>query len=175
VIPICTVFTINSTLISFYWFGTFPTRIFYWTRISWNDNLFSVDGYKVQRRDRNQYGGGLLTFIRPDFPSSRKQSLESETIETPCHEVYIVPKGVDVQVCCHELFGIRSLDISKVFKRVFVYIYTGSNSGCVWFILYIFNIKKGVAKNMQNTVCTEYGGGLLTLIRPDFPSSRKNL
>jgi hypothetical protein len=34
VIPICTVFTINSTLISFYMFGTFPTRIFYWTRIS---------------------------------------------------------------------------------------------------------------------------------------------
>jgi hypothetical protein len=31
---------------------------------SFNDNLFSVDGYKVQRRDRNQYGGGLLTFIR---------------------------------------------------------------------------------------------------------------
>ena len=56
---------------------------------SFNDNLFSVDGYKVQRRDRNQYGGGLLTFIRSDFPSSRKQSLESETIETLCYEVYI--------------------------------------------------------------------------------------
>ena len=56
---------------------------------SFNDNLFSVDGYKVQRRDRNQYGGGLLTFIRSDFPSSRKQSLESEKIETLCHEVYI--------------------------------------------------------------------------------------
>jgi hypothetical protein len=47
-----------------------------------NDNLFSVDGYKVQRRDMNQYGGGLLTFIRSHFPSSRKQSLKSETIET---------------------------------------------------------------------------------------------
>jgi hypothetical protein len=56
---------------------------------SFNDNLFSVNGYKVQRRDRNQYGSGLLTVIRSDFPSSRKQSLESETIETLCHEVYI--------------------------------------------------------------------------------------
>jgi exonuclease III len=56
---------------------------------SFNDNLFSVNGYKVQRRDRNQYGRGLLTVIRSDFPSSRKQSLESETIETLCHEVYI--------------------------------------------------------------------------------------
>ena len=27
---------------------------------SFNDNLFSVDGYKVQRRDRNQYGGAYL-------------------------------------------------------------------------------------------------------------------
>ena len=39
---------------------------------SFNDNLFSVDGYKVQHRDRNQYRGGLLTFIRSDFPSSTK-------------------------------------------------------------------------------------------------------
>ena len=56
---------------------------------SFNDNLFSVDGYKVQRRDKNQYGEGLLTFIRSDFPARRKQSLESEQIETLCHEVYI--------------------------------------------------------------------------------------
>jgi exonuclease III len=56
---------------------------------SFNDNLFSVDGYKVQRRDKNQYGGGLLTFIRSDFPAWRKHSLESEQIETLCHEVYI--------------------------------------------------------------------------------------
>jgi hypothetical protein len=39
---------------------------------SFNDNLLSVHGYKVQLRDRKQYGGGLLTFIRSDFPSSRK-------------------------------------------------------------------------------------------------------
>jgi hypothetical protein len=56
---------------------------------SFNDNLFSVDGYKVQHRDRNQYDGVLLTFIRSDFPSSRKKSLESEAIETLCHEVYL--------------------------------------------------------------------------------------
>jgi hypothetical protein len=52
-------------------------------------HLFSVDGYKVQRRDRNQYGGGLLTFIRSDFSSSRKQSLESEKIETLCVCLYL--------------------------------------------------------------------------------------
>jgi hypothetical protein len=31
---------------------------------SFNDNLFNVDGYQVQRRDRNQYVRGILTFIR---------------------------------------------------------------------------------------------------------------
>jgi hypothetical protein len=56
---------------------------------SFIDNLFSVDWYKVQRRDRNQYDGGLLTFIRSDFPSNRKKSLESDKIETLCHEVYL--------------------------------------------------------------------------------------
>ena len=35
------------------------------------DNLFQVDGYKLQRRDRNQHGDGLLTLVKSDLPSSR--------------------------------------------------------------------------------------------------------
>jgi hypothetical protein len=58
---------------------------------SFNDNLFSVDGYKVQRRDRNQYDRGLLTVIRSDFPSSRKQSLEVNTFNViPIYTVFTI-------------------------------------------------------------------------------------
>ena len=37
------------------------------------DNLFQVDGYNLQRRDRDQHGVGLLTLIKSDFLSSRKK------------------------------------------------------------------------------------------------------
>ncbi|CAG2210856.1 unnamed protein product [Mytilus edulis] len=56
---------------------------------TFQDNLFQVEGYKLQRRDRNQYGGGLLTLIKSDFPSSRKQCFESDILENICYEIYI--------------------------------------------------------------------------------------
>jgi exonuclease III len=36
--------------------------------ISFNNNLFTVDGYKMERRDWNSNGGGMLTFVRADLP-----------------------------------------------------------------------------------------------------------
>ncbi|CAG2210861.1 FNG [Mytilus edulis] len=56
---------------------------------TFQDNLFQVEGYKLQRRDRNQYGGGLLTLIKSDFPSSLKQCFESDILENICYEIYI--------------------------------------------------------------------------------------
>jgi hypothetical protein len=48
-------------------------------KLDWtfNDNLFVADRYKVQRRDRTKNGGGILSFIQSDIPSSRKPNLES--------------------------------------------------------------------------------------------------
>jgi hypothetical protein len=31
------------------------------------DSLFEVDGYKLQRRDRTDSGGGIATFMRTDI------------------------------------------------------------------------------------------------------------
>jgi hypothetical protein len=54
-----------------------------------SDNLFQVDGYNLQRRDRDQHGGGLLILIKSDFPSGRKQYLESNKLENICYELYV--------------------------------------------------------------------------------------
>lgn len=59
---------------------------------TFNDNLFVVDGYKLQRRDRTKNGGGILSFIKSDIPSSRKPNLESEHLENICLEVHVNTK-----------------------------------------------------------------------------------
>jgi hypothetical protein len=40
---------------------------------TFQDNLFQVDGYNLQRRERDQHGGGLLTLIKSDFPRTSYQ------------------------------------------------------------------------------------------------------
>ncbi|XP_060578354.1 uncharacterized protein LOC132735428 [Ruditapes philippinarum] len=49
--------------------------------ISFNNNLFTVDGYKMERRDRNSHGGGIMTFVRADLPFKRRKDLESDSLE----------------------------------------------------------------------------------------------
>ena len=39
---------------------------------SFKFNLFAVDGYKMERRDRNARGGGFMTFVRSDLPFKRR-------------------------------------------------------------------------------------------------------
>ena len=53
------------------------------------DNLFHVDGYHIFRRDRNSFGGGLMTFIKSDIPSRRREQFESTHIEMTCVEITI--------------------------------------------------------------------------------------
>ena len=53
------------------------------------DNLFHVDGYHIFRRDRNSFGGGLMTFIKSDIPSRRREQFESAHIEMTCVEITI--------------------------------------------------------------------------------------
>ena len=48
---------------------------------SFNDNLFQNDGYKLFRQDRNCHGGGIMAQVNIDFPSSRKENLESKNME----------------------------------------------------------------------------------------------
>ncbi|XP_063420709.1 uncharacterized protein LOC134705924 [Mytilus trossulus] len=43
---------------------------------SFKDSLFEVDGYKLQRRDRTDHGGGIATFMRADIPARRRLDIE---------------------------------------------------------------------------------------------------
>ena len=39
-------------------------------------SIFEVDGYKLQRRDRTDHGGGIATFMRADIPAWRRFDIE---------------------------------------------------------------------------------------------------
>ena len=54
---------------------------------SFSNNLFSTDGYKMERRDRDRHGGGLMAFLRSDLPVKRRTDLESKDIESICIEL----------------------------------------------------------------------------------------
>ena len=52
------------------------------------DNMFKIDGYHPPfRRDRDCHGGGLMTFIRSDIPSAKREELESPSIEMTYIEI----------------------------------------------------------------------------------------
>ena len=43
---------------------------------TFNDNLFTVNGYKMERKDRNAKGGSLMAFYRSDLPVRRIRQYE---------------------------------------------------------------------------------------------------
>ena len=59
---------------------------------SLNDNLFQAEGYKMERRDRTDRGGGLMAHIRADLPFKRRQDLESDEVESICFELSMKKK-----------------------------------------------------------------------------------
>ncbi|CAG2193393.1 unnamed protein product [Mytilus edulis] len=46
-----------------------------------------VDGYKLQRRDRTDHGGGIATFMRADIPARRRLDIECKTLENIVYEI----------------------------------------------------------------------------------------
>ena len=59
---------------------------------SFNDNLFKVEGYKMERRDRTIHGGGIMTFERSDLPFKRRTDLECQEVETICYELLMAKR-----------------------------------------------------------------------------------
>ena len=57
--------------------------------LSFRDQLFQVEGYWLERRDRNGYGGGIAAFVRTDIPARRRKDLEMTQTESIFYEVNI--------------------------------------------------------------------------------------
>ena len=66
-------------------FGLGETKI----NQSFPNAQFALDGYRLFRRDCYCFGGGLMTFIRNDFPCRRLNHLETVTVETIVMEIII--------------------------------------------------------------------------------------
>jgi hypothetical protein len=54
---------------------------------SFKDSLFEVDGYKLQRRDRTDHGGGIATFMRAEITARRRFDIECKTLENIVYEI----------------------------------------------------------------------------------------
>ena len=57
---------------------------------SFPDAQFSIDGYQnpgYLRKDRNKYGGGLLTFVKKGIPCKRLTRIEPQDFEITCSEL----------------------------------------------------------------------------------------
>ena len=56
---------------------------------SFLDGTLEAEGYRIERRDRNQHGGGIAAYIRGDLPSRRRKDLEHEGLENIACEVLL--------------------------------------------------------------------------------------
>ena len=56
---------------------------------SFPDSQFIIPNYIMYRNDRNQYGGGVCTYIRSDIPNRRLTDIESVDLELIVNEVTI--------------------------------------------------------------------------------------
>ena len=56
---------------------------------SFRNELFQVEGYRLERRDRNEFGGGVAAFVRTDIPARRRKDLEMQQTESIYYEVNI--------------------------------------------------------------------------------------
>jgi hypothetical protein len=45
------------------------------------DDILKAEGYRLERRDRNQHGGGIAAYIRGDLPAKRRKDLELDGLE----------------------------------------------------------------------------------------------
>ena len=67
------------------------------------DDLFKIEGYKIERRDRNTRGGGLLVYLKDDTTYQFKRIKELEC--------------VDLEVMCFKIQAVKS----KPFLLFFIY------------------------------------------------------
>ena len=56
---------------------------------SFRDQLLQVDGYRLEQRDRNEFGGGIVAFVRSDISIRRRKELEMAQTESVLLEVKI--------------------------------------------------------------------------------------
>jgi hypothetical protein len=54
---------------------------------SYNNNIYNFPGYKMERKDRNKHGGGILIYVRDDLPFRRRKEFECESLESMCFEL----------------------------------------------------------------------------------------
>ena len=90
---------------------------------SFNNNIYSFTGFKMERKDRDRYGGGIIVYVRDDLPFRRRKDLECEHLESICFELALNKRKWGILAVYkppntkNELF---STDLSKTLDKMFV-------------------------------------------------------
>ena len=53
-----------------------------WLDDSYTDDAVKIEGYSIQRRDRDGHAGGVCVYIRDDIGFNRRSDLENEELKT---------------------------------------------------------------------------------------------
>ena len=83
---------------------------------TFRDSLFEVSGYKMERKDRNIHGGGIVSYIRSDIPSRRRADLEMNNLESIVYEV-ILNKTKWCIICIYRPPSMSNNDFSQNFIK----------------------------------------------------------
>ena len=51
------------------------------------DNLLSIEGYSLHRKDRNRSGGGVAVYVRNSFKHNRRTDIPDKSLELVCIEI----------------------------------------------------------------------------------------
>ena len=71
-----------------------------WLDGSYTDDAVKIDGYSIQRRDREGHAGGICVYIRDDIAFNRRSDLENEELEDLWVEILLThTKPIYLGVC----------------------------------------------------------------------------
>ena len=99
---------------------------------SFSNNLFTAEGYKMERRDRNAHGGGIMTFVRADLPFKRRKDLMCKTLECICFELNLGRRKWAI-LCVYRQPSMKDTELENFITTCLDKIYIHfENVICIW-------------------------------------------
>jgi hypothetical protein len=82
--------------------------------ISFGDTSVEIQGYKIYRRDRNAYGGGVAVYIQSHIPVMLREALMSSVIEVLWLQVHLAHLKSLLLGCCYRPPTVLTVSINNM-------------------------------------------------------------
>jgi len=70
---------------------------------TFNDAAVDIDGYRIFRKDRNAYGGGVAVYIQKQIPAKVRYDLMSADIEVLWLQIHLPHLKPLLVRCCYQM------------------------------------------------------------------------